>query len=226
MPWANGGLTVPSLPSVSNADPCWPSWRWKCKKSTWGLGTGCSRKCPLSRAPRMPPSSSTCSHQAQKRTSFLRTCAWSSCRPWGVTGQSCLSGGHTLGRSWVLIAGEHVPGADLANLLSSRINQGQMLVTFADSHSALSVLDVDGMKVRRAWSPGGGRCQLLVPPGFLCFCVARSANIDAHRRAGAGCLFTTSFKKNMLFFLILAVLVLGCCMCFSLVVARKILFSS
>uniref|UniRef100_A0A8C0XQE6 Synaptojanin-2 n=1 Tax=Castor canadensis TaxID=51338 RepID=A0A8C0XQE6_CASCN len=28
-----------------------------------------------------------------------------------------------------------------------RINQGQMLVTFADSHSALSVLDVDGMKV-------------------------------------------------------------------------------
>ncbi|XP_036911099.1 synaptojanin-2 isoform X4 [Sturnira hondurensis] len=29
-----------------------------------------------------------------------------------------------------------------------RINQGQMLVTFADSHSALSVLDVDGMKVR------------------------------------------------------------------------------
>ncbi|ELK34807.1 Synaptojanin-2, partial [Myotis davidii] len=27
-----------------------------------------------------------------------------------------------------------------------RINQGQMLVTFADSHSALSVLDVDGMK--------------------------------------------------------------------------------
>ena len=126
----------------------------------------------------------------------------------------------------MLIAGERVPGADLANLLSSRINQGQMLVTFADSHSALSVLDVDGMKVRRAWSPGGGRCQLLVPPGFLCFCVARSANIDAHRRAGAGCLFTTSFKKNMLFFLILAVLVLGCCMCFSLVVARKILFSS
>ncbi|XP_045428793.1 synaptojanin-2 isoform X7 [Pipistrellus kuhlii] len=29
-----------------------------------------------------------------------------------------------------------------------RINQGQMLVTFADSHSALSVLDVDGMKVK------------------------------------------------------------------------------
>uniref|UniRef100_A0A4X1VTY8 phosphoinositide 5-phosphatase n=1 Tax=Sus scrofa TaxID=9823 RepID=A0A4X1VTY8_PIG len=28
-----------------------------------------------------------------------------------------------------------------------RINHGQMLVTFADSHSALSVLDVDGMKV-------------------------------------------------------------------------------
>ena len=53
----------------------------------------------------------------------------------------------------MLIAGERVPGADLANLLSSRINQGQMLVTFADSHSALSVLDVDGMKVRHAWSP-------------------------------------------------------------------------
>ena len=35
--------------------------------------------------------------------------------------------------------------------LCSRINQGQMLVTFADSHSALSVLDVDGMKVRHAW---------------------------------------------------------------------------
>ncbi|XP_045700064.1 synaptojanin-2 isoform X3 [Phyllostomus hastatus] len=29
-----------------------------------------------------------------------------------------------------------------------RINQGQMLVTFADSHSALSVLNVDGMKVK------------------------------------------------------------------------------
>ncbi|XP_045861473.1 synaptojanin-2 isoform X3 [Meles meles] len=29
-----------------------------------------------------------------------------------------------------------------------RINQGQMLVTFADGHSALSVLDVDGMKVK------------------------------------------------------------------------------
>ncbi|XP_036742594.2 synaptojanin-2 isoform X7 [Manis pentadactyla] len=29
-----------------------------------------------------------------------------------------------------------------------RINRGQMLVTFADSHSALSVLDVDGMKVK------------------------------------------------------------------------------
>nr|KAF6463282.1 synaptojanin 2 [Molossus molossus] len=29
-----------------------------------------------------------------------------------------------------------------------RIKQGQMLVTFADSHSALSVLDVDGMKVK------------------------------------------------------------------------------
>ncbi|XP_021491385.1 synaptojanin-2 isoform X4 [Meriones unguiculatus] len=29
-----------------------------------------------------------------------------------------------------------------------RINQGQMLVTFADSHSALSVLGVDGMKVK------------------------------------------------------------------------------
>lgn len=29
-----------------------------------------------------------------------------------------------------------------------RINQGQMLVTFADSHSALSVLDVDGVKVK------------------------------------------------------------------------------
>uniref|UniRef100_A0A8C5KQP5 Synaptojanin 2 n=1 Tax=Jaculus jaculus TaxID=51337 RepID=A0A8C5KQP5_JACJA len=29
-----------------------------------------------------------------------------------------------------------------------RINQGQMLVTFADSHSALNVLDVDGMKVK------------------------------------------------------------------------------
>uniref|UniRef100_A0A8D0XIX7 Synaptojanin-2 n=1 Tax=Sus scrofa TaxID=9823 RepID=A0A8D0XIX7_PIG len=29
-----------------------------------------------------------------------------------------------------------------------RINHGQMLVTFADSHSALSVLDVDGMKVK------------------------------------------------------------------------------
>ncbi|XP_066228631.1 synaptojanin-2 [Saccopteryx leptura] len=29
-----------------------------------------------------------------------------------------------------------------------RINQGQMLVTFADSHSALSVLDVDGMQVK------------------------------------------------------------------------------
>ncbi|XP_058517315.1 synaptojanin-2 isoform X1 [Ochotona princeps] len=29
-----------------------------------------------------------------------------------------------------------------------RINQGQMLVTFADSHSALSVLDMDGKKVR------------------------------------------------------------------------------
>ena len=51
----------------------------------------------------------------------------------------------------MLIAGERVPRADLANLLCSRINQGQMLVTFADSHSALSVLDVDGMKVRHAW---------------------------------------------------------------------------
>jgi hypothetical protein len=39
------------------------------------------------------------------------------------------------------------PGVDLTDLLCSRINQGQMLVTFADSHSALSVLDVDGMKV-------------------------------------------------------------------------------
>ncbi|XP_007943488.1 synaptojanin-2 [Orycteropus afer afer] len=29
-----------------------------------------------------------------------------------------------------------------------RINQGQMLVTFADSHSALSVLNMDGMKVK------------------------------------------------------------------------------
>ncbi|XP_060472982.2 synaptojanin-2 isoform X1 [Panthera onca] len=29
-----------------------------------------------------------------------------------------------------------------------RVNQGQMLVTFADSHSALSVLDVDGIKVK------------------------------------------------------------------------------
>ncbi|XP_049621275.1 synaptojanin-2 isoform X2 [Suncus etruscus] len=29
-----------------------------------------------------------------------------------------------------------------------RINQGRMLVTFADSHSALSALDVDGMKVK------------------------------------------------------------------------------
>lgn len=40
-----------------------------------------------------------------------------------------------------------------------------MLVTFADSHSALSVLDVDGMKVSRArplWSGG-----LPDPPGFL-----------------------------------------------------------
>uniref|UniRef100_A0A8D0XHV8 phosphoinositide 5-phosphatase n=1 Tax=Sus scrofa TaxID=9823 RepID=A0A8D0XHV8_PIG len=36
-----------------------------------------------------------------------------------------------------------------------RINHGQMLVTFADSHSALSVLDVDGMKVSVI--------------GFLCF---------------------------------------------------------
>lgn len=47
----------------------------------------------------------------------------------------------------------------------SRVNQGQMLVTFADSHSALSVLDVDGMKVSRAWSavPRG----LLTPQGFL-----------------------------------------------------------
>ncbi|XP_057383765.1 synaptojanin-2 isoform X3 [Balaenoptera acutorostrata] len=33
-------------------------------------------------------------------------------------------------------------------ILLVRINQGQMLVTFADSHSALSVLDVDGMKVK------------------------------------------------------------------------------
>ena len=60
----------------------------------------------------------------------------------------------------MLIAGERVPGADLANLLSSRINQGQMLVTFADSHSALSVLDVDGMKVRHAWSPVERACPL------------------------------------------------------------------
>lgn len=74
----------------------------------------------------------------------------------------------------MLIAGERVPGADLANLLSSRINQGQMLVTFADSHSALSVLDVDGMKVRRAWSPvegGSAACPrwlLMLLRGQVC----------------------------------------------------------
>lgn len=86
-------LTVPRLPSVSDADPCWPSWRWKCKKSMWVLGTGCSRKCPLSRAPGTPPSSSTFSRQPPKRkTNFPRTCARSSCRPWAVTGRSCLSG--------------------------------------------------------------------------------------------------------------------------------------
>lgn len=44
-------------------------------------------------------------------------------------------------------------GIDFARLIFSRINQGQMLVTFADSHSALSVLDVDGMKVSHAWPP-------------------------------------------------------------------------
>lgn len=46
-----------------------------------------------------------------------------------------------------------VLGIDSAHLIYSRINQGQMLVTFADSHSALSVLDVDGMKVSSARSP-------------------------------------------------------------------------
>lgn len=52
-------------------------------------------------------------------------------------------------------ASESMLGVNLATFFSSRINHGQMLVTFADSHSALSVLDVDGMKVSVI--------------GFLCF---------------------------------------------------------
>ncbi|XP_051062086.1 synaptojanin-2 isoform X2 [Phodopus roborovskii] len=38
--------------------------------------------------------------------------------------------------------------ANYGTIILVRINQGQMLVTFADSHSALSVLDVDGIKVK------------------------------------------------------------------------------
>lgn len=57
-----------------------------------------------------------------------------------------------------------------------------MLVTFADGHSALSVLDVDGMKVGHAWSlverellnPCGLRvlsCGRVVPSPHLCLWV-------------------------------------------------------
>lgn len=42
-----------------------------------------------------------------------------------------------------------------------------MLVTFADSHSALNVLDVDGMKVSRARPPRSGGSS--TPRVFLSF---------------------------------------------------------
>ncbi|XP_036727622.1 synaptojanin-2 isoform X4 [Balaenoptera musculus] len=48
-------------------------------------------------------------------------------------------------------------------ILLVRINQGQMLVTFADSHSALSVLDVDGMKVASLSSQVKGRAVKIRP---------------------------------------------------------------
>lgn len=44
-----------------------------------------------------------------------------------------------------------------------------MLVTFADSHSALSVLDVDGMKVSRARPPWSGGLLDAPPPVFSSF---------------------------------------------------------
>lgn len=78
---------------------------------------------------------------------------------------------------------------DLASLIYSRINRGQMLVTFADSHSALSVLDVDGMKVSHAWSPV--EWVLPNPPDIPGFCVAVHPSphpclrCRRHERAGA-----------------------------------------
>lgn len=157
-------LTAARPPSVSNADPCWPSWRWKFKKWTWVPGSGCSRKCPPSRARWTPPSSSTSSRRPWRSgTSFPRTCAPSSCRPWGTTGRSFSSGDRRPGGRGSQGSCPVPLGLDGTSFLYLRINQGQMLVTFADSHSALSVLDVDGMKVSHAGHPWSGGLFVVFP---------------------------------------------------------------